>query len=161
VAFIVDISSTAPGPAGVLSNFTARIFTVEKVTVQSMEGLLQSLKFEDPDRARRVRGLWGARAKGAGSKAKWTISDPLWWQERPMDRRSLDYQSLLDFFFQAMYEQCSDVREALTATGDATLAHPIGATDKADSILTENEFVGRLTNLRARGWLRPPPTDGL
>ncbi len=45
----MDISSKGKGPARRLSNFAANAFVLDGVACASMEGFLQSLKFENPD----------------------------------------------------------------------------------------------------------------
>lgn len=45
----MDISSGAGYPASSLSNFAPHEFIIDDVKCASMEGFLQSLKFQNPD----------------------------------------------------------------------------------------------------------------
>ena len=45
----MDIGSGTGYPSANLSNFHPHAFTIDGITCASMEGFLQSLKFENPD----------------------------------------------------------------------------------------------------------------
>jgi len=64
----IDIHSGAPGVIGRLSNFTKREFVFDGVSCRSIEGVLQSFKFEDIDKQSKICALYGMRAKRAGLK---------------------------------------------------------------------------------------------
>lgn len=147
----MDILSRSPWPSSALSNFAAREFVFGGLPCGSMEGLLQSWKFEDPVAARRVAALSGWAAKRAGLEAPdWRSEGKLWIDGRAVDRESPAYQENLDRAFAAMFEECEDFRAALAATGSEELEHSIGGTDQAETILTRSELCDRLLRLRAR-----------
>lgn len=58
----MDISSGAGYPASSLSNFAPHEFIIDDVKCASMEGFLQSLKFQNPDMQRYVCSLVGIDA---------------------------------------------------------------------------------------------------
>jgi len=146
----VDISSSADPPAGLLSNFAAHTFVFDGEQAASMEGFLQSLKFADPEKAVAVRSLVGRAAKWKGSRRNfaWKQARSLWWKGQPIDRFGDDYQRLLDGAFHALFDQNTEARRALLATGDANLTHARGSSDPQESILTESEFCERLMRIR-------------
>lgn len=59
----MDISSGLRYPASSLSNFAPHAFEIDSVKCASMEGFLQSLKFQNPDMQKYVCCLVGKAAK--------------------------------------------------------------------------------------------------
>jgi len=146
----MDIGSGKGWPAATLSNFSRHPFEFRGIQVASMEGLLQSLKFEDPDMQKHVITLFGRVAKFKGKKKKWWRTQKLFWQGTPIDRHSDEYQTLLDEAFTAMFTQNESARRALLATQNAVLKHRIGKSDPRQTVLTEREFCSRLMRIRAQ-----------
>jgi len=146
----IDIKSKAPYPAGELSNLARYAFVLDGIACACMEGFLQSLKIADPDKQVLMCGRRGPEARGRGRRYDWSRSGTLWWRGEPIDRLSQAYQVLLDRAYDALFEQAQAFREALAATGDAELVHTIGKDDPRTTILTREEFCGRLERLRAR-----------
>ena len=138
-------------PGGDLSNFSPFEFFFDSIRCASMEGLLQSLKFEDVDVQVEVCGLVGGKAKRRGMTRNeiWQASQTLWWRGKAFDRHGPEFQELLDRMFDALATN-EGFLTALRATEDATLVHSIGQPDPALTILTEREFCDRLTRLRER-----------
>jgi predicted NAD-dependent protein-ADP-ribosyltransferase YbiA (DUF1768 family) len=145
----IDIRAKAPFPAGALSNFAAHAFTLDGVTIKSMEGFLQSLKFADVVEQADICLLAGVEAQSRGRRQDWS-SGILWWRGKAYDRLSDDYQGLLDRAFDALFEQTPRIRNALSATGRAIRVHRIGKSDPCETILTASEFCSRLDRLRTR-----------
>jgi len=147
----MDIKSGSGYPASKLSNFSAAPFTFDGVECNSMEGLLQSFKFDKEHIQQEVCKLVGLGAKRRGSKRNkaWKSKQTLWWRGIAYDRKSDDYQRLLDLAFDAL-AQNESFRKALIATNDAVLRHSIGRSKKSETALTEQEFVSRLTKMRDR-----------
>ena len=152
----MDIGSGSGYPAGALSNFSPHAFVFDGVECASMEGLLQSLKFNKVHIQVEVCKLVGLAAKFRGKKRNkaWKSRQTLWWKGKAYDRRGPEYQDLIDRAYRAMYEQNDSFRRALAASGKAVLMHSIGWNKEADTVLTEREFCSRLTSLRAE-LLRP------
>lgn len=154
----VEIASTAPPPGDALSNFSRHRFAFRGIAMASMEGLLQGLKWEDPERQRRVFGLSGREAKKAGDPS-WRETRTLYWQGVPMDREGPGYQALLDDVYRALHEQSHRFRAALELTGERPLRHSSGSNDPTKTVLTRDEFVGRLYHLRNSQISFPPLAD--
>lgn len=146
----MDIRSGAGYPATALSNFAPRAFTFDDVACASMEGLLQSFKFDKPHIQVEVCKLVGKAAKfrGKDRNLAWKRVQLLWWKGEAYPRRSSEYQALLDRAYQAMFDQCESFRNALKATQGATLTHSMGNNKESDTVLTEREFCSRLMKLR-------------
>lgn len=140
-------------PANALSNFAPHpfTFTYDGVTIQcaSMEGLLQSFKFKNPEMQKHICTLVGRAAKFAGKEKNWKDKQILYWNEKEIKRSSLDYQNLLDAAFDALATN-TGFQKALLASGKSVLEHTIGRTSPRDTVLTRAEFCGRLTKIRER-----------
>ena len=143
----MDISSGSGYPASSLSNFAPHEFIIDNIKCASMEGFLQSLKFQNPDMQKYVCSLVGKAAKFKGKNKKWQKTGNLYWQSEVIKRDSERYQELLDKAYNALAKNQS-FKKALLATGTATLTHSIGKTKISETILTKTEFVSRLTKIR-------------
>ncbi len=150
----MDIRSGVGYPASALSNFAPHRFVIDGVECASMEGFLQSLKFDKPHIQAEVCKLVGkgAKSRGRARNEAWRRLQTLWWQGNPIRRDSPEYQALLDRAFAALGEQSESFRKALLATGDAVITHSIGKRRESETVLTEREFCSRL--MRLRGELR-------
>lgn len=145
----MDIGSGSGYPSSNLSNFSPHGFVVDGVECASMEGFLQSLKFQDPEMQKHVCTLVGKAAKFKGKKKKWWKTQTLYWQGEAIPRDSERYQELLDKAFNALAEN-SSFKRALLATQNATLTHNMGKKKPSETVLTKNEFTSRLTAIRSR-----------
>ncbi len=146
----MDIGSKKGGPAGKLSNFTPRPFTFRNVECNSMEGLLQGLKFKEPEMQKHCCTLVGFKAKKFGAKKNWQTAQTLWWQGEAIKRDSKEYQALLDEAYEALYTTNEKAKKTLLATGDANLTHSIGRTKSNETVLTKQEFCSRLMKIRSK-----------
>lgn len=146
----MDIKSGSGYPASALSNFAPHPFIFDGVEVASMEGLLQSFKFEKPHIQVEVCKLVGLAAKKRGRSKNWQERQTLYWKGVAYKRDSDEYQELLDRAYQAMCDQNEGFRKALLATGDAVLDHSIGRSKKSETVLTRTEFCSRLMKLRQK-----------
>lgn len=145
----MDIGSGSGFPSATLSNFTPHPFIFDGVECNSMEGLLQSFKFSNPEMQKEVCKLVGKQAKFKGKKKKWWRTQTLYWQGKEFKRDSEEYQELLDRAFDALATN-EGFKKALLATGNATLTHSIGKIKQSETVLTRTEFCSRLTNIRNR-----------
>lgn len=145
----MDIGSGTGFPSAALSNFTPHPFVFDGVACASMEGLLQSFKFSNPDMQKEVCKLVGKQAKFKGKKKKWWKTQTLFWKDKEYKRDSKEYQELLDRAFDALATN-SSFKKALLATGSATLTHSIGKNKIEQTVLTKQEFCSRLTKIRER-----------
>ena len=145
----MDIGSGSGFPSAALSNFAPHPFVFDGVECNSMEGLLQSFKFSNPEMQREVCKLVGKQAKFKGKKKKWFKTQTLFWQGEEFKRDSEEYQALLDRAFDALSTN-EGFKRALLATGHSTLTHSIGKTKQSETVLTRTEFCSRLTAIRER-----------
>ena len=144
----INISSKNKGVAGALSNFAPHPFILDGVTCNSMEGFLQSLKYENPDMQKQVASLVGRKAKFKGQKKKWYTKQILYWQGQEYPRDSQAYTKLIERAFDA-YSQNTKVQKLLLSTNDAVFEHTMGQKKKNRTVLTRTEFVSNLTRIRA------------
>lgn len=149
----MDIGSGNGYPESSLSNFTPRSFIFDGVKCSSIEGVLQSFKFKDIEIQEYVCTLVGRYAKSKGKKKKWWQQQELYWKGVTYKRDSKEYEDLLDNLYNSVYDQCENFRKALKATNKATLKHSLGKSKTKETILTTQEFCGRLTRLRDHGHL--------
>lgn len=145
----MDIGSGTGYPTANLSNFHPHAFIFDGVECASMEGLLQSFKFKNPEMQREVCKLVGKQAKFKGKKKKWFKTQTLFWQGQEFQRESAEYQELLDRAFEALSKNTS-FQKALLATGDSPLTHNIGKIKENETVLTRQEFCSRLMKIRER-----------
>lgn len=145
----MDIGSGNGYPSAALSNFAPHPFVFDGVECNSMEGLLQSFKFSNPEMQKEVCKLVGKQAKFKGKKKKWFKTQTLYWQGEEFKRDSEEYQKLLDRAYDALSTN-EGFRRALLATGNAILIHTIGKTKQSETVLTRAEFCSRLMTIRER-----------
>lgn len=150
----MDVGSNAPYPAGKLSNFTGFEFEFDGVKCASMEGLLQSFKFENLDAQRQTCKLVGfqAKKKGKGRNKRWKSMQTLWWDGVAYSRKGKEYQNLLNRAYNALYTN-ETFKKALEDSGKAIFTHSIGWNNKKETVLTESEFCKRLQHLKDVGLL--------
>lgn len=145
----MDIGSKKGYPSSALSNFSPHPFVFDGIECASMEGLLASFKFKDPNVQVEVCKLVGLKAKYRGKKRNkaWKRSQTLWWMHKEYKRDSDEYQELLDRAYNALAKN-TKFQKALLATHNAVLKHTIGGSDMSNTVLTRSEFCSRLTNIR-------------
>lgn len=146
----MNISSKGSYPSNALSNFAAHHFVFDGVECNSMEGLLQSFKFEKPEIQQFVCTLVGigAKRRGASRSKTWQRVQTLWWKGVAYPRKSKEYQELLTRAYDALYQGSDSFRRALAASGNAVYRHSMGRSNEAETVLTVAEFCGQLTRLR-------------
>lgn len=153
IGFInMDIGSGKGYPSSSLSNFAPHPFIIDGVQCASMEGFLQSLKFESIEMQKYVCTLVGKAAKFKGKKKKWYKKQELYWNGKVYKRDSIEYQNLLNRAYNSLFKNKS-FRIALLSTGNSKLEHSIGKNKESETILTRSEFCNRLTYLRDKGKL--------
>lgn len=145
----MDIGSGKGWPSSALSNFAPHQFTIDGVECASMEGFLQSLKFNQPHIQLEVCKLTGLAAKRRGQKRNkaWKSTQTLWWLGQPMKRQGREFSDLLDRAFRELSTNTS-FRKALLASNGAVLTHSIGKNSEKETVLTEREFCSRLMQIR-------------
>jgi predicted NAD-dependent protein-ADP-ribosyltransferase YbiA (DUF1768 family) len=149
----MDIGSGNSYPSNALSNFAPHPFEIDGIKCNSMEGFLQSVKFESKEMQEYVCTLVGYAAKKKGRNKNWKQSQTLYWREIPMKRDSQEYQDLLDRAYTELYKN-TKFKAALEASANAVLTHSLGKSKESETILTIREFCSRLTKLRDWGTLK-------
>ena len=145
----MDIHSGAAYPASKLTNFAFNRYILDGVEIAGMEGFLQALKHDKVHIQIHVCTLSGLAAKKRGAKRNWRRDQTLYWQGKEYDRHGQEYQDLLMRAYMAMFTQNEGARNALLATGNATLTHSIGKKKESETVLTEREFCSLLTRCRS------------
>ena len=143
----LDIWSTNSYPSNVLSNLCNNSFFFEGVFCQSMEGFLQSLKYEDQDCQRQICAMEGRNAK-TKTTATWQTDQIVWWKGVAVNRQGNEYQELIRKAYKAMFEQNKRFRAALMSSIGMKLYHSKGEQNTYKTILTESEFCSILTEMR-------------
>lgn len=143
----MDIGSGTGYPSSALSNFAPHPFVMDGVECNSMEGFLQSLKFENQVMQKEVCKLVGKQAKFKGKKKKWWRTQTLYWQGKAIKRDSEEYQNLITKAYDSLNLN-EGFRKALMSTKGCTLTHSIGKHKITETVLTEREFIKQLNRLR-------------
>ena len=146
----MDIGSGKGYPHSKLSNFAPNPFKIDGVRCASMEGFLQSLKFDKEHIEEEVCKMVGKQAKFRGKKRNkaWKSRQTLWWRGIAYKRDSDEYQELLDRAYKA-FSKNRKFMKALKSTMKSSLKHSIGSSKIKDTVITEREFCSRLEKLRS------------
>lgn len=149
----MNIGSGCGWPGSALSNFAGHGFVFDGIECASMEGFLQSLKFDKPHIQVEVCKLIGKAAKhrGKARNKAWRQAQTLWWKGAAISRHSPEYMRLLWLAYCCMFNQCPAFSSALMATKGMRLTHSIGSSNSSETVLTEREFCGILTRIRDVG----------
>jgi Bacteriophage protein GP30.3 len=149
----MNIGSGNLYPANALSNFSPHPFVFDGILCNSMEGFLQSLKFDKIPIQQEVCKLVGRAAKFRGKKRNkaWQSKQCLWWNGISYRRDGQEYWELLWDAYLAIYNQSDSFRRALKASGSCIFSHSLGTNDESKTVLTEREFCRILHNLRDLG----------
>ena len=144
-----DISSLSPYPLNLLSNFANHPYTLDGISINSMEGFLQSLKYRRKSKQKAICLLTGNEAKKAGRKSIcWRVFKHLHWNGKRIDRFSEEYTELIKRAYSQMSKENPDYCEILKSTEGYSLSHSIGKRFKDETVLTEEEFVYHLSTIR-------------
>jgi predicted NAD-dependent protein-ADP-ribosyltransferase YbiA (DUF1768 family) len=134
------------------SNFTPRSFVFDDVQCESIEGVLQSFKFDDGvDLQREICRMSPITAKQLGTTfSNWKETQTLFWNEQVFDRQGPEYAMLVTKLYDAVYDQDPTFKKDLLALGDEEICHSNGKSDPCDTVLTEQELIDQLNRLRKR-----------
>ena len=147
----LDLGWRNGGLGKALSNLFPYPFELDGVRLASMEGFLQSLKFQGIEEQDMLIGLHGFKAWKIGQVGNdWREGQILWWRGVPHQRLSREYHMLVERAYNACYEQNEAFRKALFETGVDILSHDIGHHDPTMTTLTEWEYIYNMYRLRAR-----------
>lgn len=138
-----------PGIGGILSNLKKRSFMFAGINCNSIEGVLQGIKFKDVDKQKKIAIRHGMDAKRSGQGKRLDRQGMLaHWNGQSYRRDSKAYNQFVRSIYWAACWADVDMQVALIESGDRPFIHPIGSKDIEKSVLTENEFVTILTDLR-------------
>jgi len=143
----VDIWSKSPYPADVLSNLHDNAFMFDGVECGSMEGFLQSLKYQAPAEQLRVCSMQGKEAKRMSTN-DWQEKQFVWWRGSVVYRQDKAFQDLVRSAYEALFSQNERFLSALMSTKGKILLHSKGENDPTKTILTEKELCTILMELR-------------
>jgi predicted NAD-dependent protein-ADP-ribosyltransferase YbiA (DUF1768 family) len=147
----LDLGYRNEGLGKALSNLCEYPFVLDGVQCRSIEGFLQSLKFQELDAQDMMLGMFGYKAWKTGQVGNdWRESQTLWWRGVPYQRTSREYHMLLERAYNACFEQNETFRKSLFDTGVDVLTHTTGNHDPTMTTLTEWEYIYNMYRLRAR-----------
>ena len=150
---VIDVKSSGAYPANVLSNFYPNAFVLDGVKCASMEGFLQSLKSRSVAEQIHICTLSGIEAKnyfkGKFANFRWKLTGKLFWQGKKIKRRSCEYDTLLKRAYGELAKN-EEFAKALDASLGKTLIHSVGKHKKGSTVLTEEEFIDLLCDIRAQ-----------
>jgi len=133
----------------VLSNLFPMQFTFKGKKVNSIEGVMQGIKYKDiktQNLILKYSGIDAYHTRACNEIDFWGENGILYWQGKPIDRHSEEYQIFIDELFisalsNPLYER------ALLST-NKYLLHHIGRDDPKETVLTRYEYELRLNSLR-------------
>ncbi|MCB1711448.1 MAG: hypothetical protein KDH96_02865 [Candidatus Riesia sp.] len=129
----------------VLSNLQPCKFLFLDQYCNSVEGVLQSLKFNDIDKQKSIIKLSGFPAKQAGKNIPYSMLN---WFGLQFNRHSQIYQDFLNELLYCSISQCEIRKNALLCSKDFVLKHDLGCDDASKTILTRTEFITNLNEIR-------------
>ena len=133
-----------------LSNLYPMQFVFRGKRVKSIEGVLQGIKYKDNKTQNLVLNYAGIDAyhtRSANSADFWGDNGVLYWQGKPMQRQSEEYQDFLDELYLSVVKNPL-YKLILLASGEKYLLHHIGNEDNTKTVLTRFEYEQRLNALR-------------
>lgn len=149
----VNVIYDAPDPICLLSNLAHTPFVFRGIQFASVEGLIQGMKEENPERQNRIFQTFGHRAKRASSakrNARVQESGNVFLQNEPISFLSDQYFTLIAEAIFEKFQQNPDALAALVSTGDACLVHDTGKPEKPTTALPADRFTAILTKIREK-----------
>lgn len=126
-----------------LSNLDPCEFDFLGYQCQSIEGVLQSLKFKDLATQIKIIQMSGFEAKRAGRNVPWQTLN---FCGLEIDRFGEFYQAFLSDLYFTMFEQ--NQSKLLLLLSSSNLDHSIGHNNKDKTILTKTEFIFHLNDVK-------------
>ena len=145
----IDIGYKSKGIAKALSNLSPYPFILDGVYCECMEAFIQSLKIQDIDVQKDVCSKPALFCYGIREMHDdWRISQTVYWRGKEIDRHSEEYMYLLRRAYKKLYDESPTFRYALEKSKGYTLIHSIGCTDDTQTLLTPDEYIQLLNELR-------------
>jgi len=125
---VVNMFRDSPWPGNILSNFSETPFVIDGVCCACSESFIQSLKISDAEEQKTFCTLQGQDAWVKGSRTTEKVFDlgKVWWGGVPYTLHSAEHFDLVKRGLTAKFTQSEKARNALLATGHATLIHDYG-----------------------------------
>lgn len=137
----VNINSKSEFPINILSNSSNNSFILDGVNIKCMASFLQSLKFKNINKQKKICSLTAKESEKAEKHHNlWRLSKMLYWNGKRIDRYSKDYTELITKAYDAMAESNSEFVKILLSTEYKILADFELEDSKRKTLLTENEF---------------------
>ena len=119
----VNITSQAPEPLRLASNFAHTPFELDGLAYESIEGFWQGLKFPDESDRRRLAALHGPAARDAGYHAP--EADTFVFGGETVRIGTYDHWRLMEKACRAKFTQHAAARDALLSTRGRPLVHQV------------------------------------
>lgn len=149
---IEDISDDRGFPFGMLDPSAPVRFEIDGMQCASLDGFIESLKFEKIKDQKNITKRVGNDAKKRGIQkdnlGNQTASRKVFWQGESFNRNSKKFKDLLSRVFREMAKN-PNYQAALMATEDSDFTHSKGKTNKKDTLLTKKELIENLQELRS------------
>lgn len=137
----VNINSKSEFPINILSNSSNNSFMLDGLNIKCMDSFLQSLKFKNTDKQKKICFLTAKEAEKAGKHHNfWRLSKMLYWNGKRINRYSKDYTELITRAYDTMAESNPEFVKILLSTEYKILADSELEDSKRKTLLTENEF---------------------
>ena len=133
-----------------LSNLFHYEFTFKHKKVNSIESVLQGIKYQDKKTQNLVFSYFGLDAyhtRASNIFDFWGNNGKLFWQGKTINRKEKEYQDFLDELYFCAGKNLLFQR-ALLSSGNKYLLHHIGRTDINETVLTRYEYECRINALR-------------
>ncbi len=132
-------------------NLTSSFFEWGGKTISSINAFLLALKEKDPKIQVKICSLPSEKLKDAARNIHLTYDTrTLYWNGKSFKRDSQEYKKLLQRVYAERYKQDPLFRRALRASKQYILRHTIGKNDINSTILTQQEFIDILNELRGK-----------
>lgn len=146
-----DINNDRGYPFGMLDPSAPVRFEIDGVECAGLDGFIESLKFESIKDQKNVTRFVGQAAKDRGKNkdnpGNQKADRIIYWQGRSFKRNSKEFDALLNRVFRQMALN-KRWQAALIATENSDFSHSKGKSFKKDTLLTRNELIKNLKDLR-------------
>lgn len=145
----INVGYKLKGPfAKVLSNLFPYEFIFEGKKMASIEGFFQGIKFKDINMQNLVLSYSGLPSNHIkiASDYNWKEKGIIYWQGKPIDRYSKEYDDLIDELYISAIQ--NPLYRNVLRKCDKYILHEMGETNKEDTVFTRYEFEKQLNCLK-------------
>ena len=117
--------------------------------IKSMEGFLQSLKTNDVYEKVKMWEMYGVKCWKYGQQFNYWKETQILYDNngKLIDRHSDQYSFLIQRAYDCWFEN-EEFKRRLRESLPYKISHSMGKTDKTDSVLTKDEYIGNMERLR-------------